>query len=479
MGIARNLTNAALAGAVACAATALALLATGHGPAPLPGAMRLRASAPQRPLTAASVSDGLLPAPLFAAHPTSRNFAPFEGGNIGRVVRTGANAFTLNLRSDNDDALPRYWRNWFALKLAGVRPGEAATLTLEGAGQWSYYLPVYSYDGTTWRQFSEREVTKPSRYVLRMRKAFTAGTVWLARWVPYTFSTLHAFLERLARRPGVTVASLGASSDGRDVPFVTVHEGDARPIARVFIHARTHPGEVGSSFLVEGLLAYLTGDDPLARLMRRKLAFAVVPMLNVDGVVVGNNRVTPGGVNLEGKWYLTDDDPLRLDAERAPREVQLWHDRIVALLGDGVPPSVALNLHASAGEPEDRMFFFPHFGPKARGYGDDESALYARQIAFIDAVRDVAGKAWLNAPPKDGKRTFLAKAIPETFWWKHRGASVTALTVEAAYGRSPLGRWTTPADLRRLGEALAKAIARVHGLATPALAKRPAGRSGS
>ena len=71
---------------------------------------------------------------------------------------------------------------------------------------------------------------------------------------------------------------------------------------------RTHPGEVGSSFLLEGLLDYLASDAPLAKRMRAKLIFTVLPMLNIDGVVAGNNRVSPRGINLEGKWYPPDPD---------------------------------------------------------------------------------------------------------------------------------------------------------------------------
>ena len=51
-----------------------------------------------------------------------------------------------------------------------------------------------------------------------------------------------------------------------------------------------HPGESNASFIVEGILNFLVSDEPEAKQLRDKYVFKVVPMLNPDGVVVGNYR---------------------------------------------------------------------------------------------------------------------------------------------------------------------------------------------
>ena len=51
-----------------------------------------------------------------------------------------------------------------------------------------------------------------------------------------------------------------------------------------------HPGESNSSFVVEGLLEFLVSDEPAARSLRDRYVFKIVPMLNPDGVIVGNYR---------------------------------------------------------------------------------------------------------------------------------------------------------------------------------------------
>lgn len=53
---------------------------------------------------------------------------------------------------------------------------------------------------------------------------------------------------------------------------------------------RVHPGESNSSFVMEGLLSFLVSDEEVAKTLRDRYVFKVVPMLNPDGVIVGNYR---------------------------------------------------------------------------------------------------------------------------------------------------------------------------------------------
>lgn len=51
-----------------------------------------------------------------------------------------------------------------------------------------------------------------------------------------------------------------------------------------------HPGESNASYVVEGLLQFLIGDTSTAKVLRSRYVFKVVPMLNPDGVIIGNYR---------------------------------------------------------------------------------------------------------------------------------------------------------------------------------------------
>ena len=58
----------------------------------------------------------------------------------------------------------------------------------------------------------------------------------------------------------------------------------------VVITARVHPGESQASWMMRGVIDYISGPSPEAALLRDKFIFKIVPMLNPDGVIVGNYR---------------------------------------------------------------------------------------------------------------------------------------------------------------------------------------------
>jgi len=70
----------------------------------------------------------------------------------------------------------------------------------------------------------------------------------------------------------------------------------------VILSARVHPGESNSSFVMEGILETLLSDDKEARQLRDIFVFKVVPMLNPDGVIVGNYRCSLSGLDLNRQW---------------------------------------------------------------------------------------------------------------------------------------------------------------------------------
>ncbi len=68
---------------------------------------------------------------------------------------------------------------------------------------------------------------------------------------------------------------------------------------RVVITARIHPGESNSSFIMKGVIDFLTNDEsPEAHLLRSNFVYNLVPMINIDGVINGNYRTSLSGMDL-------------------------------------------------------------------------------------------------------------------------------------------------------------------------------------
>ncbi|OTN66507.1 putative Zinc-carboxypeptidase [Plasmodium knowlesi] len=70
----------------------------------------------------------------------------------------------------------------------------------------------------------------------------------------------------------------------------------------IFLTARVHPGETNASYVMHGFLSFITSDNAYADALRDNFIFIVIPMLNVDGVVLGHNRFCSNGFDLNRQW---------------------------------------------------------------------------------------------------------------------------------------------------------------------------------
>lgn len=79
----------------------------------------------------------------------------------------------------------------------------------------------------------------------------------------------------------------------------------------VVISSRVHPGESNASWMMKGFLDYLLSEEPDAKVLRHHFIFKVIPMLNPDGVIVGNYRCGLAGrdLNRQYKHPLKSDFP--------------------------------------------------------------------------------------------------------------------------------------------------------------------------
>ncbi|CAN0450767.1 unnamed protein product [Ascophyllum nodosum] len=83
---------------------------------------------------------------------------------------------------------------------------------------------------------------------------------------------------------------------GNECDLLTVTDSEQRCVV---ISARVHPGETPASWMMRGMLDFITGESAEARLLRSLFVFKIVPMLNPDGVAYGNNRCRRA---LRGMW---------------------------------------------------------------------------------------------------------------------------------------------------------------------------------
>lgn len=83
---------------------------------------------------------------------------------------------------------------------------------------------------------------------------------------------------------------------------------DARNFIRaIVVLCRSHGGESITSFVCQGLLEFLLGSHPIANILRENFVFKILPMLNPDGVFLGNNRCNLIGQDLNRAWNVATE----------------------------------------------------------------------------------------------------------------------------------------------------------------------------
>jgi murein tripeptide amidase MpaA len=70
----------------------------------------------------------------------------------------------------------------------------------------------------------------------------------------------------------------------------------------IVLTSRVHPGETMASHIIEYIIDFLLSNNPTAKSLRDNFVFKIVPMLNIDGVIVGNYRCNLSGSDLNRQW---------------------------------------------------------------------------------------------------------------------------------------------------------------------------------
>ncbi|XP_050303147.1 cytosolic carboxypeptidase Nna1-like isoform X2 [Anthonomus grandis grandis] len=256
----------------------------------------------------------------------------FESGNLARAIRITSSYYELHLRSD---LYTNRHMQWFYFRVTNMKKNflyrfsitncsKESSLYTEGMRPLLYSKKDSQLHSIGWKRCGQNityfcnenmcseDPDQPQTYTLTFTVTFPHDDdeVYLAHCYPYTYSDLQDHLAEIRAHPVKqtysTVRLLCRSLAGNDVYFVTITSpqvpGDLKKKRAVVITARVHPGETPSSWIMKGILDFLTGDSAPAKDLRDKFIFKIVPMLNPDGVIVGNNRCSLSAKDLNRQY---------------------------------------------------------------------------------------------------------------------------------------------------------------------------------
>ena len=273
------------------------------------------------------------PPPARLAAPPSRDClafeSRFESGNLRRSVQVSTFEYDLILRPDLNT---RGHTQWFYFAFANMQRGATYKFNIlncvkpDSLFNFGLLPLVYStHDAASrcigWRRkghdvcYYQNHIRRRSGYYytlsFKLRVAHANDVVYVAYAHPYTLTDLNRYLRKLEDDPSTAKRfrrrPLCETLAGNTIEMLTItsfsSDGEAiRKRKGVVISSRVHPGESNASWMMQGIIDYLTGPSLDAKVLRDNFVFKLVPMLNADGVVVGNYRCSLAGLDLNRMW---------------------------------------------------------------------------------------------------------------------------------------------------------------------------------
>lgn len=209
--------------------------------------------------------------------------ADFPGGNILLEKMDGDEIY---LRQELRDSVSGWFYWAFRVRGAARR---RLKFHFTGGDVLGVRGPAASYDGgASWQWLGNEVVHREDHADVTFAHEFAPQQeeALFAFCPTYTERNLYRFLSRWQENSRAQVDVLCRSRGGKDVELLRI--GNPASKLKLLFTCRHHACEAMASYLLEGVLEALLGEDELGNWFRANVDCAVVPFVDKDGVEAGD-----------------------------------------------------------------------------------------------------------------------------------------------------------------------------------------------
>ncbi len=213
-----------------------------------------------------------------------------SGGGSVSLVKNDPITLRLKPHNQSDGGWSQVW--WY-FKLEGVRPGEEVILQLAmGDPKISGISPkaTFTYDQISWglTNTGKPEVIDGQEFFV-YKHVVKNNEVWFAYDFPYTPEIMDSLLlSKASRDKGVDVFELCKTNKNQSVKALSLNASNAGDEKYgIWLQARCHAFESGSSWVLHYLADWLLSNDQKAKALRKIANITIVPIVDLDSVVEG------------------------------------------------------------------------------------------------------------------------------------------------------------------------------------------------
>jgi len=422
----------------------------------------------------------------------------FESGNLRQARRTGENEYELVLRTD---MYTNRHTQWYYFRVKNAKPNTTYKFNiinlLKKDSLYNYGMRplVYSelqakQDDKGWFRLGEKiryipwnNPTKNSMlsldmqyYCLQFEMSFNwegveNDVIYMAHCYPYTYTDLRRHLDEMlscpikskhVRKEILCETAAGNAcflltitnfkSNEEEFAFEEHYEDPYKGKKGVVLTSRVHPGETQASWMMKGILDFLTSNHPNAQKLRHKYIFKVIPMMNPDGVIVGNYRTSLSARDLNRNY-------------RHPKQEAfptVWHTKqMVEKLHQKYPIVLYCDLHGHSRRHLVFMYGCERKKRRNREDGDEEQNLlearhFVQQRLFPWILHRLTPSRFSFQQTKFSVRK-SKESTGRVVMFKQMGIE-NSFTLEATFSGTPKGRHFNINDFLMVGRKLCESI---------------------
>lgn len=313
---------------------------------------------------------------------------------------------------------------------------ENPDITLGDSSQLAALRPVMRADDDPPERVTATEVETLADGRRRIIFAHPGGadTVAASLCYPYGPEDLDATLAELG--PAWQRSPIGVTGQSRELPRLRLSSDAAGPRPGLYFMARQHAGETPGSWVLDGILRFLAGEDPEASEIRSAVDVWAAPFVDLDGVVNGDYGKDAFPWDFNRAW---EQLPQRPEVQAIQRDLL----RFKSLTG----PRVVIDLHAPGHSTPDLYVQLPR---EQRPILQQQAALRFAELMAPHWPESAA--ASLSRPTRYPSR-WNAMSTLGSWCWDHLERT-PEVTIETSY-QSLAGRPLDPDGYREIGRRVA------------------------
>ena len=223
----------------------------------------------------------------------------FDGARLNGFSKIDKTTFQATISPEN---MPINNSPWFAFRLWSTKD-KSIDLKIAYTEHRHRFIPKMSNNGVDWEAMDASHYqidTASSSVTLNLQ--LSTDTLWLAAqelmaskdiddWADVIMEQ-HTFIQK---------EEVGKTVQARPIHLLKINENES--INSLVIVGRQHPPEVpGGTIAMQAFVERILEKDSLATAFRDQFEILVFPLLNPDGVDMGNWRHNANGVDLNRDW---------------------------------------------------------------------------------------------------------------------------------------------------------------------------------